>query len=294
MTSEVMARVPQAGHPRDMPDTRPPFARLLRQWRRLRGQSQLVLATESGVSTRHLSFLETGRSTPSREMVLRLAAALDVPLRERNTLLTAAGFASVYQETALDAPQMSMLRRMLDFLLEQHAPFPAVLVDRSWNLLGMNAATPRVLGRFSGSGTAFAAQPLNVLRLTLHPDALQPFVVNFDEVATELLTGLHRRAAGDGDDPELAALLAELTHLPGIPQAGVVPDLSRAPNPVLPLHLKRDDLELRLFVAVTQIASPQDVTLEGLRIESFMPADPESEAAIRRLTETSAAPLPLE
>lgn len=267
-----------------MPESRPPFARLLRQWRRARGHSQLDLATEAGVSTRHLSFLETGRSTPSREMVMRLSATLDVPLRERNALLAAAGFASVFRETDLDAPEMSMLRRMLDFLLEQHAPFPAVLLDRRWNLIGMNTATPRVLGAFSGSGGPWAEQPLNILRLTLHPEALQPYVVNFDEVATELLAGLHRQAASDGDDPDRSMLLAELTALPGIPETGVVPDLLRRPSPVLPLHLKRDDLELRLFTAVTHIASPQDVTLDGLRIESFMPADPESEAAIRRLT----------
>ena len=120
MTSEVMDGIPQPVHPGAMLEPRPPFARLLRHWRRLRGHSQLELATEAGVSTRHLSFLETGRSTPSREMVLRLSVALDVPLRERNALLAAAGFASVYRETDLDAPEMSMLRRMLDFLLEQH------------------------------------------------------------------------------------------------------------------------------------------------------------------------------
>jgi hypothetical protein len=216
-------------------------------------------------------------------MVLKLALTLDVPLRERNALLTAAGFASAYRETDLEAPEMSMLRRVLDFLLEQHAPFPAMLLDRHWNLRGTNAAAPRVLARFAGQGGPWTDQPLNVLRITLHPDALQPFIVNFDEVATELLTGLHRRVSSDGDDPVLAALLKELTALPGIPEAGVVPDLSRPPSPALPLHLKRDELELKLFTAVTLIASPQDVTLDGLRIESFMPADPASEAAIRRL-----------
>lgn len=279
--------VPEPVHPGAMPEARPPFGRLLRHWRRLRARSQLSLATEAGVSTRHLSFLETGRSAPSREMVLRLAAALDVPLRERNALLGAAGFASIYRETDLDAPEMSMLRRTLDFLLEQHAPFPAVLLDRLWTLRGMNAATARVLGRFGGEAGPWAERPMNLLRLTLHPQALQPWVVNFEEVATELLTGLHRKVSSEGEDPERAALLAELTALPGIPEAGIVPDLSRSPIPALPLHLKRGDLDLRFFTVVTQIASPQDVTLEGLRIESFMPADPESEATIRRLASSS-------
>jgi hypothetical protein len=211
------------------------------------------------------------------------AAALEIPLRERNPLLAAAGFAPGYRESDLGAPELAMLRRVLDFLLEQHAPFPAVLLDRHWNLLGMNTATPRVLGRFASAGGPWLQQPINLLRLTLHPEALQPFIVNFDEVATELLTGLHRKAASDGADATRDALLAELRALPGIPEAGVLPDLSLSPRPVMPLHLKRDDLELRLFTVVTQIASPQDVGVEGLRIESFMPADPESEAVIRRL-----------
>ena len=281
MTSEVMAAVPCPVHPARMPE--PPFARLLRHWRRQRGHSQLSLATEAGISTRHLSFLETGRSAPSREMVLRLAVTLDVPLRERNALLAAAGFASAYRETDLDAPELSMLRRVLDFLLERHSPYPAVLIDRGWNLRGTNSAAPKVLGRFAGSGSPWHQQPLNLLRLTLHPEALQPYVVNFDEVATELLTGLHRKVSSDGADPEREALLAELTALPGIPHSAVLPDLSRPPSLALPLHLKRDDLELRLFTAVTQMASPQDVTLDGLWIESFMPADAASDAAIRRL-----------
>ncbi|HKA16489.1 MAG TPA: helix-turn-helix transcriptional regulator [Myxococcota bacterium] len=266
-----------------MTRSRPPFARLLRQWRDQRAYSQLALAMEAGISTRHLSFLENGRSAPSREMVLRLAAALDVPLRERNALLAAAGFASVYRESKLDAPEMAMLRRVIDFVLERHAPFPAVLIDRYWNLLGANDAAPRLLGRFARASEPWIQQPINLLRLTLHPEALQPHIVNFEEVATELLTGLHRRVSQDGEDPECGALLAELTALPGIPAAGVVPDLSRSPNPAIPLHLKGGDLELRLFTFVTQIAAPQDVMLDGLRIESFMPADPASEAAIREL-----------
>jgi hypothetical protein len=147
------------------------------------------------------------------------------------------------------------------------------MLDRRWNLCGTNAAAPKVLRCFSDSGEPWSEQPLNVLRLMLHPGALQPYIVIFDEVATELLTGLHRRVSSDGDDPKLRALLAELTAPPGVPKAGVVPDLSRPSSPALPLHLKRDELGLRLFTAVTLIASPQDVTLDGLRIESFVPAD---------------------
>lgn len=266
----------------------PRFGRLLRDWRRLRGHSQLSLSTEAGISTRHLSFLETGRSMPSREMVLRLSNALDVPLRERNALLEAAGFASIYRETDLAAPELGSLRRMIDFLLERQEPFPAVLLDRAWNLLGTNATAPRLFAGFvTHPGPPWNDEPPNLLRMTLHPDALQPYIVNFDEVASELLTGLHRKVASSLEDRELQALLAELRSLPGIPGSARVPDLARAPLPVLPLHLKKNDLELRLFSAVTSIASAQDVTVAELRIESLMPADGPTEAAIRRLAASS-------
>jgi len=260
------------------------FGHLLRDWRRLRGHSQLSLSTEACISTRHLSFLETGRSAPSREMIVRLSDVLDVPLRERNALLAAAGFASLYRETDLSAPELGTLRRMIDFLLERQAPFPAILLDRAWNLLGMNSTAPRLFAGFvTHARPPWNDERPNLLRMTLHPDALQPYIVNFDEVATELLTGLHRKASSSVEDPELEALLEELRSLPGVPESAQVPDLERAPLPVLPLHLKKDDLELRLFSAVTSIASPQDVTVAELRIESLMPADDLTEAAIRRL-----------
>jgi transcriptional regulator with XRE-family HTH domain len=265
-----------------------PFGRLLRQWRAQRGMSQLGLATEAGVSTRHLSFVETGRSHPSREMVLRLAETLDVPLRERNALLAAAGFASLYRETALEAPELEPLRRMLDFLLERHEPFPAFLLDRCWNAVRANGAAARGFGVFAGPGPVWADQPLNLLRVTLHPEGLRPFIVNFDEVAGTLLAHLERSLALFPGDEELGALRDEMHALPDLPAHVLVPNLEAAPQPVLPLHLKRDGLEVRLFSAITTLGTPQDITLQELRIESFMPADPTTEAALRAIAEAPA------
>ena len=260
-----------------------PFGRLLRQWRRLRGLSQLRLATEAATTTRHLSFVETGRSQPTRAMVLRLAEALDVPLRERNALLAAAGFASLYRESGLAAPALGPVQRMLDFTLERHEPFPAFLVDRCYRVLRANAAGARVFAGLAGTGAPWREQPLNLLRLTLHPEGLRPAIVNWEELAGQLLVRFQREVTHAGPDPELGALLDELLALPGLPEAGRAPDPTLAPEPVLPLHLKQGDADLRLFSLITTIGTPQDVTLQHLRIESFMPADPGTEATLRAL-----------
>lgn len=266
------------------------FPGLLKHWRRLRGLSQLELAVESEVSTRHVSFLETGRSAPSREMVLRLAETLDVPLRERNSLLSAAGFASIYHETDLDAPEMELLRRMLAFILEQHAPFPAYLVDRCWNVLRMNSGATALFAGFArDGGEVWSETPLNLARVMLHPDGLRPLIVNFEEVAGEMMMGLHRALTTRPDDSELEATYEELRALPGMPQSVRVPDLSRPPLLVLPIHIKQDDMELQLFTAVTQVSSAQDVTVEELRIETIMPADAASEALLRAFGEAAKA-----
>lgn len=265
-----------------------PFGRILRQWRTRRGMSQLRLATEAGISTRHLSFVETGRSQPSREMVLRLAESLDVPLRERNGLLASAGFASLYRESALDAPGMETLRRMLEFLLRQHEPYPAFLIDRCWRVVRANGAALRGFARFAGPAPVWREQPLNLLRVTLDPGGLRSFIVNFEEVASSLLSHLERAAALCASDRELAGLRDEVLALPDLPESVRVPDLDRVSQPVLPLHLKRDGFELRLFSTITTVGTPQDVTLQELRIESFMPADDTSDAVLRGLAAAAA------
>jgi transcriptional regulator with XRE-family HTH domain len=260
-----------------------PFGRLLRRWRGVRGVSQLALATGAGTSTRHLSFLETGRAQPSREMVLRLARALDVPLRERNALLGAAGFAAIYRESGLDAPGMRALVRMIEFTLERFEPFPAFLLDRCFRVLRANGAALKALGGFANVAPVWREQPLNLLRVTLHPDGLRPHIVNFAEVAAAMLGRLERAVAAGGEDPELAALERELRALPGLPTTSELPV---AVEPVMPLHLKRGELEVRLFTMLSQVSAAQDVTAAELHIESLMPADPASEAALRALAES--------
>jgi transcriptional regulator with XRE-family HTH domain len=267
-----------------------PFGRLLRQWRALRGVSQLGLAVEAGTSTRHLSFVETGRSKPSREMVLRLAEALDVPLRERNALLAAAGFASIYRERDLEAPELEPLRRVLAFLLERQDPYPAFLVDRCFRVLRANRAAAQSLALFSRDAPVWREEPLNLLTLTLHPDGLRPHLVNWDAVASALVGRLQRAAALAGSDAELARLLETTLALPGLPESCRAPDPSLPLPPFLPMQLKFGELELRLFSTLTTIGTPQDVTLQELHIESLMPADEASDAALRALASQAPAP----
>ena len=265
-----------------------PFGRLLRHWRALRGMSQLNLATEAGVSGRHISFVETGRAQPSREMVLRVAESLDLPLRERNALLAAAGFAAYYRETGIDTPEMEPLNRVIAFLLNQHEPFPAFLMDRCWNVLRSNSAAVATLGRFAGPGRVWSQQPLNLIRITLHPEGLRPHMLNWDEIAVATIATVRRTLAASGSDRRLSRLLDEILTYPDLPsmQQGAA-ELESAPYLVLPIHLKRDDLELRLFSAVTTMGTPQDITLQELRMESFMPADVATESALRAIAATT-------
>ncbi|MBY0399310.1 helix-turn-helix transcriptional regulator [Myxococcota bacterium] len=265
------------------------FGRLLRDWRKRSGQSQLALATEAGISQRYLSFVETGRSKPSREMVLRLAEALDVPLRERNDLLTAAGFAAFYRESAIGAPSLAPIERMLDFLLDRQEPFPAFLLDRRMRILRSNRAGSLAFVPFVRDHPIWREQPPNLLRLTLHPDGLRPAIVNFEEVASALLVRLARTIALSGDDPELVGLLEELRALPGLPESVRISDLSRPAPPILAVHVKSGTISFRFFSLLTSIGTPQDVTLQDLHIESFMPADAESEVWMRSRGEAAAS-----
>jgi len=260
-----------------------PFGELLRHWRARRGASQLDLALEAGISTRHLSFVETGRSRPSRDMVVRLCAALDVPLRERNALLAAAGFAPLYRETPLPALDTEPVGRVLAFLLERHDPFPAYLVDRGWSVLRANASAGRSLAPFATGAEIWREQPPNLLRLMLHPEGLRPYVVNWEEAASFALDRLQREIVVAGEDDPLASLRDEILQLPDLPRPGLAPDPDARLPPVLPLHLKRDALELRLFTTITTLGTPLDVTLAELRIESLMPADDATEALLRAL-----------
>ncbi|GAB2589038.1 transcriptional regulator [Paractinoplanes abujensis] len=242
---------------------------LLREWRTGRRLSQLELSARAGVSARHLSFLETGRSRPTREMILRLAEELSVPLRSRNELLLAAGFAPAYGETALDGPPLATVLAALRDVLAGHAPNPALLVDRHWTMVDANTA----IGRFTAGCAGWLLEPpVNVLRLSLHPEGMAPRIRNLDEWRAHVLHRLDRQAAATAD-PVLRELRAELAGYPG----GRDDPAVRPDGLVVPLRL--DDLA---FFSVTSVlGTPLDVTLSELAIETFLPADAATAAALR-------------
>lgn len=248
---------------------------LLRDWRERRRKSQLDLALEAGVSARHISFVETGRSRPSAEMVLHLAEQLEVPLRDRNQLLLAAGFAPVFGQRGLDEPQMGPVREALDRLLAAHEPYPAVVVDRHWGRVAANSAVGLLL---DGVAAHLLEEPVNVLRVTLHPDGMAPRIANLPEWRAHLLERLGRQAVTSGD-PALAALHEELAeflgggpHTPVDPAAGEI---------AITLRIRTDDGELSFISTMTMFGTALDVTVSELAIECFYPADRDTAEALR-------------
>jgi transcriptional regulator with XRE-family HTH domain len=255
--------------------TTPAFGLLLKEWRRLRRKSQLTVAFEADISPRHLSFVESGRSSPSREMVLTLAETLEVPLRERNALLGAAGFAPVYTEAALDSAQMARVSQAVHRFLEHLEPFPAVLMDRQWNVLQTNRSAPRLFGHFVD--LASLPEPRNLLRSIFDPAGLRPWIGNWDEVARTLVRRVYREAVEGVPDPRVLALLEELRAFPDSPQ----PELGSAELPFHPVEFRKDELHLRFFSMVTTVGAPRDVTAQELRIEGLFPADEATERFAR-------------
>jgi transcriptional regulator with XRE-family HTH domain len=233
------------------------------------------LALDAGMSQRHLSFVETGRSKPSREMVLLIARALDVPLRERNALLLAAGFAPVFRESALDAPALAQARKAIEFILRQQEPYPAVVMNRRWDVLETNTAAQRLFTALLGERATSA--PANVLRMMFAPDALRPHVANWEAVAETLVQRTHREAIGGAPDADTARLLDEVLALPGVPQRWRLPDLESETAPLIPVEFRLGARVLRFFSTVTTLGTPQDITLQELRIECFFPADEQTE-----------------
>jgi transcriptional regulator with XRE-family HTH domain len=253
--------------------THAPAGELLRNWRRRRRRSQLDLALDVGISTRHLSFVETGRSAPSADMVMRLAAELAVPLRERNQLLLAAGFAPVYGETELDAPELAPMREAVRNVLSGHDPFPALAVDRHWNLVDANAG----LALFTdGVAPELLAAPANALRLALHPEGMAPKVANLGEWRAHLLGRLRRQGELTAD-PVLIELYDELVAYPCGDD-----DVHADPGDVVaPLRLHHDGEVLSFFGIVASFGTPLDITLSELAIESFFPADERTGSVLR-------------
>ena len=256
------------------------FGDLLRHWRDVRRVSQLDLSLDAEISTRHLSCLETGRAQPSREMVLRLAEALQVPLRERNTLLLAAGYAPLYRRTGLDAPELEAARRAVEILVAQLEPNPVLVLDRYWNILRMNAGAKRVLALFPGCDSV---TPLNGPRLVFHPQGLRPFIENWELVAARIIQRLHREAADNPSDETLQRFLEELLGYPDVPSRWRILDLDGAPPPFLTINYKWKDSTIRLFSALTTLGTPLDVALQELRIETPFPADEATRTLLNRL-----------
>jgi transcriptional regulator with XRE-family HTH domain len=255
----------------------PSVGTLLRDWRQRRRLSQLDLAVEADVSTRHLSYVETGRAAPSREMLMRLAERLEVPLRERNTLLTAAGFAPMYRERSLDDPTLAAAREAVDLVLRGHEPFPALAIDRHWTMLAHNRSVPLLM---AGLDAALTAPPVNVLRLSLHPAGLAPRIVNLAQWRAHVFARLRQQIAASAD-PVLVDLLHELEDFPAPPE-----DASDAPPPpafAVPLQLRTEAGVLSFIGTTTVFGTPVDITLAELALETFFPADAATAAALRRL-----------
>jgi transcriptional regulator with XRE-family HTH domain len=249
------------------------FATRLRGWRQRRRLSQLELAVRARISQRHLSFLELGRAAPSRDMVIRLAAALDVPLRQQNALLLAAGFAPAWRETALGAHELAQVRNALDHIMAQQEPFPAAAVDRHWNVLTANKGTARLVEFLVGPLPPDAK--VNLADALVAPDVLRPFLVNWEEVVRYFIRSVEADAAADGT-PETAALLERLLAYAGVRAAMETFPAEVGAGPVLPMHFRKGDVSLQLFTTIATLGTPQDITVQELRIESFFPMNDET------------------
>ena len=251
---------------------------LLRHWRDLRATSQLALSSHTGVSQRHISFIESGRSSPSRQTLMDIAQALDVPLRERNVLLLAAGYAPIYSEAPWNAAEMQGVTRALERMLRQHEPFPAVVMDRYWNVLIANEAAPRFFNCFIDMAKRPA--PRNLLHLMFDPEGMRPHVADWDHVAPALIQRISRESVGRVKDPKTQELITSLLSYPGVNAEWKAPKaLAAAPVlPVIPLGFKHDGATLRYFSMVTTVGTPQTIAAQELRIECLFPVDEATEA----------------
>jgi len=261
--------------PNDSP-TNAPAGQLIREWRQRRRMSQLELASTAGISARHLSFVETGRSRPSRAMVLHLAENLDIPLRERNPLLLAAGYAPTYQATDFAAPEMQSVRDAVERLLAAHEPYPAILVDRRWQLVGANVAAAVLV---EGVAPELLGPDCNVLRTSLHPQGLAPRIVNIEQWSAHIVDNVRRQIAITGDDG-LRELERELVGY--VTDMGVVlPPTAEAPRAIAtPMRLRTDSGELALMTLIATFGTALDITLAELSLETFLPADAATAAVL--------------
>jgi transcriptional regulator with XRE-family HTH domain len=249
------------------------FGRLLKEWRDRRGFSQLDLALAARTTQRHLSFIESGRATPSRDMILRISGTLDVPLRQQNVLLLAAGYAPRWRERDLSAPDLAMVDKALDYVLAQHEPYPAFVVDRRWNLLRANRGAATLTEFLLGPSPAEPhSEPVNLAVAMMSAEGVRPFITNWEEVAHYLLRGVQADAQTDGA-PETLALLNRLLALPDVAALPEGPPPTDSPVPVLPIHFRKGESSLRLFTTIATLGTPRDITLQEIRVECFFPMD---------------------
>lgn len=255
------------------------YGGILREWRRARGASQLELSLLCGLSQKHLSFLESGRSRPSRGMVLHLASALGVPLRQQNAMLLAAGFAPIYKERSLQSPEMRPIERAFSYVLQQQEPFPAIVVDRAYNILRANDGMAGLLSFLSGAAPMPGDQPQNAVELTLRPDGLRPWIENWEEVAAWLLRRLRAEAMIEGAGRQAHLdMLKRLRALPGVSELERGAQYEQDLPPTLVVRFAKGQTRLSLFSVIASLGTPLDVSLQGVHVELFFAADEATEA----------------
>jgi transcriptional regulator with XRE-family HTH domain len=258
---------------------------LLRRWRDVRGKTQLDLSIDAGVSQKHISFVESGRSVPSRQMLLDLAQALDIPLHERNGLLVAGGYAPIYSDSALAAPAMKSINTALERMLRQHEPFPAVAMDRSWNVLLANDAAPRFFNCFIDMSGRQGKR--NLLHLMFDPAGMRPYIANWPEAARSLIARVYRESLGHVIDLNTKRLLDELSRYPDVKTEWHAP-MPRDDMPMIPLTFTKGGVTLNYFSLITTVGTPQTIAAEELRIECMFPADDDTEEEHARFIRANA------
>ncbi len=258
------------------------FGELLKHWRSQRNFSQLDLSMASGVSQRHISFVESGRARPSRDMVLKLAVVLDIPLRQQNKLLTTAGFAPTYSECDLSAPEIAPIRRAIEFTLRQQEPYPAFVMDRYWNQVQMNQGAENLMGwLLAGQSVPDDIGP-NLMKLMLHPEGAKNSVENWDAIAPHLIHRVHRETLAQGQDERSQALFNTLLTYPNIRELWQAPTDGNWQLPLLTVNFSKAGQQLSFFTTIATLGTPQDITLQELRLECMFPADKRTEQQFQK------------
>lgn len=261
------------------------FGKLLKSWRNQRGFSQLNLALASDVSQRHISFLESSRANPSRDMVLKLAAVLNVPLRDQNIMLTAAGFDPIYSESDLLSPELEPIRQAIGFILKQQEPYPALVMDRYWNLIQHNTSSQKLINWLIEPeklhNNFYIDGKINLMRLMLHPQGLKPFIANWSELACHLMQRVYRETITTGENNEYMLLFNEIQTYPDVIQVWQKPNPYSWQIPLLTVQFIKEEISFNFFTTITTLGTPHDILLQELRIESLFPADKITEMNLR-------------